>query len=273
MKKYKTIRAVLLIVLSMGLAVTVFSSWMRCQESYHDEDGVWFLRYTQQDSLWKTVDSSVFLTLNGTMRNSAAMQTVWGIANHRAFDLAALSWMVLLFVIYYLRNPREEERISLVQFGLYMTIALLLVTVVSELSIQFHRMSPGKIDELRKQAVMLSDLTERITWKVKVASNNSFPGDHATVLMFIGSYIIYRLRSWYGVAAAAGMVIFALPRLVGGGHWFSDIMAGSLSCYLFFFPLTLFAPLRDRALVCLRKPAVRIYKVLNILNRGRTSKG
>jgi Kdo2-lipid A phosphotransferase len=273
LKKYKTIRAVLLIVLSMGLAVTVFSSWMRCQESYHDEDGVWFLRYTQQDSLWKTVDSNVFLALNGTMRNSAAMQTVWGIANHRAFDLAALSWMVLLFVIYYLRNPREEERISLVQFGLYMTIALLLVSGISELSIQFHRMSPGKIDELRKQAVMLSDLTERITWKVKVASNNSFPGDHATVLMFIGSYIIYRLRSWYGVAAAVGMVIFALPRLVGGGHWFSDIMAGSLACYLFFFPLTLFEPLRDRALVRLRKPAVHVYKVLHILNRGRTSKG
>jgi membrane-associated phospholipid phosphatase len=253
----------------MGLAVTVFSSWLRCQESHHDEDGVWFLRYTQQDSLWKTVDSSVFLALNGAMRNSAAMQTLWGVANHRAFDLAALSWMVLLFIIYYLRNPREEERISLVQFGLYMTIVLLLVTGVTELSIQFHRLSPGKIDELRKQAVMLSDLTERITWKVKVASNNSFPGDHATVLMFIGSYIIYRLRSWYGAAAAAGMVIFALPRLVGGGHWFSDIMAGSLSCYLFFFPLTLFGPLRERVLVCLRKPAVRIYKVLNILNRNR----
>ncbi len=266
-------QSILLVFLFMGLAVTIFSSWLRCQESYHDEDGVWFLRYTQQDSLWKTVDSNVFLALNGTMRNSATMQTVWGIANHRAFDLAALFWMVLLFVIYYLRNPREEERISLVQFGLYMTIALLLVSGISELSIQFHRMSPGKIDELRRQAVVLSDLKERITWKVKVASNNSFPGDHATVLLFIGSYIIYRLRSWYGVVAAAGMVVFSLPRLVGGGHWFSDIMAGSLSCYLFFFPLTLFKPLRERVLVRLRKPAVRIYKVLNILNQDRTSKG
>ena len=49
-----------------------------------------------------------------------------------------------------------------------------------------------------------------ITWKVKVASNNSFPGDHATSLLFIGAFIIRRLRSWYGVATALGIVIFSL---------------------------------------------------------------
>jgi membrane-associated phospholipid phosphatase len=137
---------------------------------------------------------------------------------------------------------------ELVQFGVYMTVTLLLVIAISELTLHFQRLSPTQTDGLRERAILLTDLKDRVTWKVKIGSNNSFPGDHATVLMFIGSYIIYRLRSWYGVAAAFGMVLFALPRLAGGGHWLSDLMVGSLSFYLFFFPLFIFRPLREWSL-------------------------
>jgi membrane-associated phospholipid phosphatase len=241
-------QSILLIFLFMVLAVTIFSSWFRCQESYRDHKGRWAVRYTQQDSLWKKMDYSVFLALNGTMKNNPVMQTVWGVTNHRAFDLAAASWMVLLFVIYLVRNPRNEDRAELVQFGIYMTVTLLLAVLICELTIQFQRLSPTETAGLREQAVILSDLKDSITWKVKIVSNNSFPGDHATVLMFIGSYIIYRLRSWYGVAAALGMVFFALPRLAGGGHWLSDIVAGSLPFYLLFFPLFMFRPIREGSL-------------------------
>jgi membrane-associated phospholipid phosphatase len=268
LKKYNFTTSVFLIVLSMILAASLFSSWLRCQESYRDEKGRPALRYTQQDSPWKTVDYNVFLTLNGTMKGNAFMQTLWGATNHRAFDLTAAAWMVLLFVIYYIRNPRHEDRAGLVQFGLYMTVTLLLVAAVSELTIHFQRLSPANTEGLREQAILLPDLTERSTWKVKVGSNNSFPGDHAMVLMFIGSYIIYRLRSWYGAAAVFGMIVFALPRLAGGGHWFSDIAAGSLFFYLFFFPLFMFSPLRERALITLRNPACWIYKKLSFLEKG-----
>jgi Kdo2-lipid A phosphotransferase len=245
-------QSILLIFLSMAFSVTIFSSWFRCQESYRDYKGRWAIRYTQQDSLWKKMDYSVFLALNGTMKNSPAMQRIWGVTNHRAFDLAAASWMVLLFVIYLIRNPRNEDRAELVQFGIYMTVTLLLIIAISELTIHFQRISPTETAGLRERAVLLTDLKDRVTWKVKIGSSNSFPGDHATVLMFIGSYIIYRLRSWYGVAAAFGMAFFALPRLAGGGHWLSDILAGSLSFYLFFFPLFMFRPLREWALARLK---------------------
>jgi len=241
-------QSIVLVWLCMVLAVTLFASWFRCQESYRDHKGRQAVRYTQQDSLWKKMDYSVFLALNGTMRDNPVMQTVWGVTNHRAFDLVAASWMVLLFVIHVVRNPRNEDRMELVQFGVYMTVTLLLVIAISELTLHFQRLSPTQTDGLRERAILLTDLKDRVTWKVKIGSNNSFPGDHATVLMFIGSYIIYRLRSWYGVAAAFGMVLFALPRLAGGGHWLSDLMVGSLSFYLFFFPLFIFRPLREWSL-------------------------
>ncbi len=255
----------MLVLLSMVLAVTLFSSWFRCQESYRDHKGRWAVRYTQQDSLWKKMDYSVFLALNGTMKNNSAMQMVWGVTNHRAFDLAAASWMVLLFVIYLIRNPRNEDRAELVQFGIYMTVTLLLVILICESTIHFYRPSPTETAGLKERAVILSDLKDVITWKVKVKSNDSFPGDHATVLMFIGSYIIYRLRSWYGVAAALGMVFFVLPRLAGGGHWLSDIVAGSLPFYLFFFPLFMFRPIRERALARLK---IIFHSVRSRMNRS-----
>jgi len=258
---------VFLPVLSTLLAFAVFSSWLRCQESYKDHKGRQALRYTQQDSLWKKVDQGTFLALNGTMKNNAVAQVLWGVTNHRAFDLFAAAWMVILFLIYYVRNPRNEDRVALVQFGLYMTVTLLFVSLISELTIHFQRLSPAETQGLRERAILLPDLTELITWQVKVGSNNSFPGDHAMVLMFIGSYIIWRLRSWYGWAAVFGMVVFALPRLAGGGHWLSDILAGSLFFYLCFFPLFMFRPLRERALVLLEKPADRIYRMLSFFEK------
>ena len=257
-----------LILLSLLTAAAVFGSWLRTQESCRDSKGRWALRYTPQDSLWKKMDQETFLALNGTMKNNPVAQVLWGVTNHRAFDLFAAAWMVLLFIIYFIFNPRNENRVALVQFGLYMTVTLLLVSLISELTIHFQRLSPSETEGLRERAVMLPDSTELITWKVKIGSNNSFPGDHATVLMFISSYIIWRLRSWYGWAAAFGMIVFALPRLAGGGHWLSDILAGSLFFYLFFFPLFMFEPFRNQMLVCLHKPADWIYKALRCLERG-----
>jgi membrane-associated phospholipid phosphatase len=254
--------SLVLILLCMALAAALFGSWMRTQESCRDQKGRPAVRYAQQDSLWKTIDSNVFLAMNGTMKDNPVMQTVWGIANHRAFDLVAAAWMGLLFAIYYVRNPRQENRAGLIQFGLYMVAALLLVTVASELLIKFHRASPTETAGLKERAILLTDLKERITWSVKVGSSNSFPGDHATVLMFIGSFLIWRLRSWYGWAAALGMIAFALPRLAGGGHWLSDILVGSFSFFLFFFPLVLFQPVRERMMAVLHKPALWIYRKL-----------
>lgn len=265
MKKYKTASSVIFIGLFMILAVTIFSSWVHCQESFVGEKGRWTLRYTQQDSLWKKIDYGVFYALNGTMKDNPVMQTIWGVTNHRAFDLIAAAWMILIFLIYYIRNSAYEERIAIMQFGLYMAGILLVVTLASELSIQFHRFSPTETEGVKEKAIILSDLQDRITWKVKTGSNNSFPGDHATVLMLIGSFIIYRLRSWYGVAAALGMVAFMLPRLAGGGHWLSDIVVGSLSFYLLFFPLFIFKPLQSKALVLLRPSAVWIHRRLGFL--------
>jgi membrane-associated phospholipid phosphatase len=254
----------------MLMAAALFGSWFRCQENYRDGKGRWFIRYAPQESLWKTVDYNVFLTLNGTMRDNPVMQKVWGVSNHRSFDLASAAWMAVLFLIYYVRNPRNENRAELIQFGLYIAVMLLAVTLFAELLIQFHRCSPAATEGLKERAVLLTELKDVVPWEVKVTSNNSFPGDHATVLLFVGLCILWRLRSWYGAAAVFGIVLFSLPRLAGGGHWASDVLAGSLPLFLAGFSLFMCEPLRQRAMSCLRKPADWIY---SHLRRFETSRG
>lgn len=260
-------KSIALILLSMVSAVVLFISWAQVQERYSDKNGRPALCYSQQESVWKTLDYNFFLKLNGTLKNSSLMQRIWGVGNHRSFDLVSASWMVLLFLIYYICNPRKENRVELVKFGLYMTVVLLTVTAFAELVFEFRRLSPSATPDLIGRAILLSDLKDVVIWHPKVSSSSSFPGDHATVLLFIGSFIIWRLRSWYGWAAAFGMVVFTLPRLAGGGHWLSDILAGSLSLYLFFFPLFMLQPVREKMLTLLSRPAGWIYKPLRFFER------
>lgn len=84
----------------MIAASAILASWLRTQEHYRDAKGRDALRYAQAETLWKTIDYRTFFALNGTMRDNPFMQVIWGIGNHRVFDLFAAAWMVLLFLIY-----------------------------------------------------------------------------------------------------------------------------------------------------------------------------
>ena len=261
-------RSVALVLFSMVAACVLLGSWLKTQESCRDNKDRLVMRYVQTDTLWKKIDHAAFFALNGTMKDHRAMQWLWGVGNHRLFDLVSASWMVLLFVVYYIRNPRNEDRTALLQFGLYMGITLFLAGALSELLVPFRRWSPGATDAVMRQAVILSEPQYRIPWEVKTGSTTSFPGDHAMVLLIIGSYIICRLRSWYGWAAGAGIVIFILPRLAAGGHWLSDVLAGSMSFYLVLFPLFMLVPVRERVQAWLYVPAAWLRRLLQFLERG-----
>ena len=62
--------------------------------------------------------------------------------------------------------------------------------------------------------------------QVKDASNRSFPGDHASVLMlwalFVSAFAA-GARRWLAWGLAA---LFMLPRIVAGAHWLSDVLVG-----------------------------------------------
>ena len=246
-KRQKSFLLSLILILSIGTGLSLFFSWQNTQEIYEYKPGKTTYQYTAEPSVWKQLDYAVFLTLNGTMKDSPVMQTLWGITNYRAFDLIPALWMLSIYLIYYFRCKTREQRIGLIQYGFFMLFALLVAMLASRLVVDFYRFSPTLVDDLRPQAFLLSQIPDFFLdiEKIKDTTNKSFPGDHASVLLLLGFFMIFRLPWAYAGAVLLGMIIFSIPRLAGGGHWLSDIVAGGLALSLVFVPVFLYPPVRE----------------------------
>lgn len=251
----------LVLILSVGMGLSLFFSWQNTQEIYEYKPGKTTYRYTAEPSVWKQLDYTVFLTLNGTMKDSPVMQKLWGITNYRAFDLIPALWMLSIYLIYYFRCKTREQRIELIQYGFFMLFALLIAMLASRLVVDFYRFSPTLVDDLRSQAVLISQIPDFFLdiEKIKDTTNKSFPGDHASVLLLLGFFMIFRLPLAYAGAVLLGMIIFSIPRLAGGGHWISDIIAGGLALSLVFVPLFLYPPVREYIAGKFYPPARKMY--------------
>ena len=76
----------------------------------------------------------------------------------------------------------------------------------------------------------------------KVSSHQSFPGDHgvASVLLVTGFTLLLGWR--WAIPSAVVAVLNILPRLVGGGHWLSDVLVGGVCIALIILPWMIAAP-------------------------------
>ena len=63
-----------------------------------------------------------------------------------------------------------------------------------------------------------------------------FSGDHGLMLIIFAAFVWRYAGFRYFAAAVLLTIIFSLPRIMAGAHWFSDIMAGSLSLALITVP-------------------------------------
>ena len=87
----------------------------------------------------------------------------------------------------------------------------------------------------------------------KDSSRDSFPGDHGMMLIIFAVFMLryFTVRSF--IIALGIFVIFILPRIMIGAHWFSDIAVGSLSVVLVGLSWWLLTPASDALLNLLDK--------------------
>ena len=92
-------------------------------------------------------------------------------------------------------------------------------------------------------------LSELVDIPAKDADRNSFPGDHGMMLMiftaFLGRY--FGRRAFF--AGLFLVVIFSMPRIASGAHWFSDVYVGSLAISCIALSWALLTPASD---MCIR---------------------
>ncbi|KHS86606.1 phosphatase PAP2 family protein [Pectobacterium carotovorum] len=203
----------------------------------------WYL--PENHGFWLTLDSHIFFYFNRLLVDSPTFLHLVAITNNRAFDGFALVAMGLLYLSFYLKaTPTERRRLLILGFVMLLT-AVVLNQAGHLLPVQ-HASPTLYFSDVNR----VSDLTGIPT---KDASSDSFPGDHGMMLMIFAAFMLrYFTRTAFAIGLAI-MVIFSLPRIMIGAHWFTDIAVGSLSVVLVGLSWWLLTPASDAAIALLNR--------------------
>jgi len=173
--------------------------------------------------VWDRIDPAVFFALNGTLTEPGAWQTLWAVGNNISTDILMGSIVAFLFYRYAARDGGIYAMERLCTF-------LVLGTLVFTAKYCMRFLSDGKRPSASAELEPAVFLSQHVDWlKVKDMSNDSFPSDHGTLLILATFTLWFYAGKRTGLIMAAVAVVFCLPRLFSGAHWFTDMAVGSLS--------------------------------------------
>ncbi|VEI20356.1 Inner membrane protein yeiU [Serratia plymuthica] len=196
----------------------------------------WFL--PADHGYWFTLDSAIFFFFNRHLATDPGFLHLVALTNNRAFDVISLIAMGLLYLYFYLKQDAVGRRRLLIT-GVVMLLTAVVLNQLGHLLPVKHPSPSLSFENINR----VSTLTGIPT---KDASSDSFPGDHGMMLMIFTCFMLrYFNRSAFAVALLITLV-FSLPRVMIGAHWFTDIAVGSLSVVLVGTSWCLMTPLSDR---------------------------
>ncbi|ULH09655.1 phosphatase PAP2 family protein [Serratia marcescens] len=186
---------------------------------------------------WFTLDSAIFFFFNRHLATDPAFLHLVAITNNRAFDAISLLAMGLLYLYFYLKQDAAGRR-RMVITGVVMLLTAVVLNQLGHLLPVKHPSPTLTFDNIHR----VSELTGIPT---KDASGDSFPGDHGMMLIIFSCFMLrYFGRGAFAVALLI-TVVFSLPRVMIGAHWFTDIAVGSLSVVLVGASWVLMTPCSD----------------------------
>ncbi|MFE8104319.1 phosphatase PAP2 family protein [Brenneria goodwinii] len=195
----------------------------------------WYL--PPDHGFWFSVDSHIFFYFNHLLPQSPAFLKLVAITNLRAFDACALIVMGLLYLSFYLKaTPSGRRRLLII--GIVMLLSALVLNQLGHLLPVQHASPTLYFHDIHR----VSNLTDI---PAKDASKDSFPGDHGMMLMVFAAFMLRYFTRTAFAAGVAIVIVFSLPRVMIGAHWFSDIAVGSLSVVLVGLSWFLLTPASD----------------------------
>lgn len=196
----------------------------------------WFLPVNH--GYWFTVDSAIFFFFNRHLATDPSFLHLVAITNNRAFDVISLIAMGLLYLSFYLKQDAAGRRRLLIT-GVVMLLTAVVLNQLGHLLPVKHPSPSLSFENINR----VSTLTGIPT---KDASSDSFPGDHGMMLMIFTCFMLRYFNRRAFVVALLITLIFSLPRVMIGAHWFTDIAVGSLSVVLVGASWCLMTPFSDR---------------------------
>jgi len=157
--------------------------------------------------------------------------------------------MGLLYLYYFLKQDVPGKR-KMFSLGVCMLLAAVVIKQCGNL-LSIRHPSPTLVFRNANRLSKLVDIA------AKDASRNSFPGDHGMMLMIFAAFMARYFGRRAFLAAACIVVIFSMPRIASGAHWFSDIYMGSLTIVCITLSWFLLTPASDRC-------AAKIEKILPV---------
>lgn len=179
----------------------------------------WYL--PDNHGFWYQIDSTIFHYFNGHLADDHAFLKLVAITNNRAFDIVSLTAMGLLFLYFFIKQDAAGKRKMLIM-GFVMLITAVLLN-------QSGRFIPVERPSPTLSFSGINRVSELTGIPTKDSSRDSFPGDHGLMLMIFAGFMLRYFTRWAFAVAVVYVVIFSLPRIMVGAHWFTDIYVGALS--------------------------------------------
>lgn len=204
--------------------------------------GSWY--FTKTQGLWLEIDKAIFYYFNTLLATSKSFMYFVAAVNLRAFDLVAFVAMLAILYSYY-RKANVEGKRWLFCVGVAMLVSAIVVKQFDKM-LEFDRMSASRyFDALYHNVNFVSQMSG---WPAKDASASSFPGDHGMMLLIFCVYMWKYVDFQAFCKGLVVFVVFSLPRIMSGAHWFSDIFVGSLSFVLVILSWLVLSPASDKFL-------------------------
>ena len=193
--------------------------------------------YPPTRECWDAADRTVFFFLNGSIATPSAWSAIWVVLNLRIMDLAPLIFLLPFLLVPDLVIKRDQRIRACFHLLIILLILLVIRTIFKEAVdiLEWRGKSPSLT---LHPANLLSNMYPSL--HPKDMSKDSFPGDHAGVLMAVACFLLlHRMNALVLMLT----FLFVLPRLVSGAHWFSDVAVGGVFIASSSMALGVFTPL------------------------------
>jgi membrane-associated phospholipid phosphatase len=215
-------------------------------------------------AVWDSFDAWLFHWLNAPLANHPIWSTIWAIGNMRPVD-AAIGLVMLVAIVKsdFIFSGAQVRR------ALYAFLALLFLMLLIRIALfdqalkllQWKRASPSLVVD---GAVRLTELFPnwKQQWALKDSSEQCFPGDHASVLFIWTAMLLNFARGKALFFVWLLTILYALPRLIAGAHWGSDVFVGGAFLSLMAFGWGYYTPYLASAQTLLERLTAPMIKVL-----------
>lgn len=232
--------------------------------------GLWLLPAGKE--LFTAFDVGLFHRLNQPLATNTAWRSIWAVGSMRPFDIVV--GVILLTLL--IRGDYVFERSQVRQAALGMIAIMIALLVIRALfsgvcdHMGWQHSSPSLVVP---DAVRLENLYPNIDkhLELKDESNQSFPGDHASVLLIWAMFMSLFARRNSQLLVIWGLVVlFSLPRLVAGAHWGQDDYIGGVLMALLALGWGFYTPYLAKAtalLSALSNPVFKLLEHIPILRR------